>query len=479
MPLVPTNTPTPPPRQPPTPPPSNQPVHAVESQTGDTSVMAIFDFQHPPLVVAEEPMMSVGATTNGAIDGSDSKPINGGVILDGSVSGTPGGVAELNRILATEIIIEEPGMRVLGPFNCAGMTGHECCLSIKHQVRDSDVHNRAIQCHLDYDMTTCKKKYELKQSARKVWIHANHKYFVTREPKVTNKWTTCTDRWGSTRDWSTKFTYGHSDAPTSSSLVAPTPPVTFKPTAVPTHKPTSSNGSTSPPDAADLVETSGPCHSGYTCMQTYDFGNVDTTNTEWKIDLSVQSKLTTTEAMLAYQYAIKHWRNIIVGDLESVSTAGFADDGCAASYPEIIDDMHICGRDTEIDGVGGVLGSASITYVRSTDGTVISGNMEFDKDDVQAMINDGTFQTVITHEMGHILGLGSLWQQKGLVVSDGNGGYVYTGQHAIDVWKNTWQCTTDFPPVEAEGDSGTAGAHWDEDCMVNEVRCCLCHIAEL
>ena len=53
--------------------------------------------------------------------------------------------------------------------------------------------------------------------------------------------------------------------------------------------------------------------------------------------------------------------------------------------------------------------------------------MEFDKDDVvQAMINDGTFQTVITQEMGHILGLGSLWQQKGLVVSDGNGGYVYS-----------------------------------------------------
>ena len=479
MPLVPTNTPTPPPSQPPTPPPTPQPVGAVESQTGDSSVSSIFDFVDPPLVVAEEPMMSEGATTEGAISGSDSNPINGGVVLDGSTSGTPGGLAELNRILAMEPIIEEPGMRVLGPFNCAGMTGYECCLSIKHQVRDSDAHNRAIQCHLDYDMTTCKKKYELEQMERKVWIYANHKYFVTREPKVTNKWTTCTDRWDKERDWSTKFLYGHSDQPTTLSQAAPPPPLTFKPTAVPTHKPTFSNGSTSPPDAADLVETSGPCHSGYTCMQTSDFGVVDSTNTEWKIDLSVQSKLPTIDGMLAYQYAIQHWQDIIVGDLESVSTAGLADDGCAAGYPEIIDDVHICGRDALMDGVGGVLGSASIMYTRNTDGTVISGNMEFDVDDVQAMINDGTYQTVIIHEMGHILGLGSLWQQNNLVVSDGNGGFVYTGAHAINVWQNEWQCTTDFPPVEADGGSGTAGAHWEEDCMVNEVRCCLCHIAEL
>jgi hypothetical protein len=216
------------------------------------------------------------------------------------------------------------------------------------------------------------------------------------------------------------------------------------------------------------------CHPGYTCLQTSNFGIVDEVNTEWKVDLSVQSQLPYADAMLAYQYAVEHWQSIIVGDKASVGTADFADDGCAASYPDVIDDMHICGRDATIDGLGGILGSANINYVRSTDGTPIAGTMEFDKDDVAAMINDGTYYTVIVHEMGHILGLGSLWQQNNLVVSDGNGGFVYTGANAIDVWKNTWQCTTDFPPVETDGGSGTAGAHWEEECMVNEVRLCLC-----
>ena len=107
----------------------------------------------------------------------------------------------------------------------------------------------------------------------------------------------------------------------------------------------------------------------------------------------------------AYKTAMNHWQEIIVGDLESVSTLGMANDGCSHPFPEVIDDMHICGKDTELDGeVGGILGSASAMYERVTDGTVIAGNMEFDTADVQNMIDTGTWESVIIHEMGHIIG---------------------------------------------------------------------------
>ena len=47
-----------------------------------------------------------------------------------------------------------------------------------------------------------------------------------------------------------------------------------------------------------------------------------------------------------------------------------------------------------------VLGSAGPNMARTSDGTAISGQMEFDIADVQDLINDGSFEAVILHEMG-------------------------------------------------------------------------------
>ena len=58
--------------------------------------------------------MAEGATTDGVIAGTDTNPINGGIILDGTVTGTPEGVSRLNRALQTAPVIETAGPRVLG-----------------------------------------------------------------------------------------------------------------------------------------------------------------------------------------------------------------------------------------------------------------------------------------------------------------------------------------------------------------------------
>ena len=41
------------------------------------------------------------------------------------------------------------------------------------------------------------------------------------------------------------------------------------------------------------------------------------------------------------------------------------------------------------------------------------GTMQFDAADVEDMFNNGTLLGVITHEIGHILGFGTLWDLKG------------------------------------------------------------------
>lgn len=72
------------------------------------TVLMLFSTCFIPQTVAE------GATTDGVIAGTDTNPINGGIILDGSVTGTPEGVSRLNRALQTAPIIETAGPRVLG-----------------------------------------------------------------------------------------------------------------------------------------------------------------------------------------------------------------------------------------------------------------------------------------------------------------------------------------------------------------------------
>ena len=52
--------------------------------------------------------------------------------------------------------------------------------------------------------------------------------------------------------------------------------------------------------------------------------------------------------------------------------------------------------------------------------------MRFDSADVAQMAANGTLTAVIMHEMGHVLGLGTLWQNLGL-----RNGYNYTGAHAL------------------------------------------------
>lgn len=215
--------------------PTNPPVESTSTLASPLQVNNdAFDFVQAPLVVSAEPFLSVGATVDGARLGTDTNPINGGMVINANSHGTPDALEEVSRILAEPAVIEEAGARVLGPFNCAGMTGYECCLIVKHQVRDSDTSGKAIQCHLDYDVTTCKKKFELEQSDnKKVYIYANHKYFVSKDPKVTNTWSTCTTKWGGMeRDWAEKDS-SWSSAPTPTSYGLPTLHPTLRPTPLP------------------------------------------------------------------------------------------------------------------------------------------------------------------------------------------------------------------------------------------------------
>lgn len=185
-------------------PPPLEPITTVPSVVTGENVP--FDYSVPPLVVEPEPYLVEGATTDGAIAGVDGNPLNGGVVLDGEAASSGEGHVRLELCLNEPPTIAAAGLRTIGPFDCREMTGFDCCLSIKHMVRDADIHGKAIQCHLDYDESTCKKKWWLAtDTSKKVLIHANHNEMVSLDPVISGAWPQCDDKWGQNRDWSTKY----------------------------------------------------------------------------------------------------------------------------------------------------------------------------------------------------------------------------------------------------------------------------------
>jgi hypothetical protein len=114
-----------------------------------------------------------------------------------------------------------------------------------------------------------------------------------------------------------------------------------------------------------------------------------------------------------------------------------------------------------IDGPGGTLGSAGPTaggYDNSGFLLATTGVMNFDQDDVASL--GSHFTTVILHEMGHVLGLGTLWDYNGLYV---NGSGQYTGAAGLAAYRAEFgQPGATFVPVELGGGPGTADGHWNE-----------------
>ncbi len=153
--------------------------------------------------------------------------------------------------------------------------------------------------------------------------------------------------------------------------------------------------------------------------------------------------------------AAQRWSEIIIGDLPDVN----CDRG-------VIDDLLIDASIKSIDGTGGILGQAGYTAIRSgNDGLPCVGLMQFDSADVASMVADGTFERVVLHEMGHVLGLTSyLWQLRGLASVTS-----YTGANAVAAYDSLQPGVQTTVALEAAGGLGTRGSHWSETVFDTEL----------
>jgi hypothetical protein len=171
--------------------------------------------------------------------------------------------------------------------------------------------------------------------------------------------------------------------------------------------------------------------------------------------------------------AVSRWRQVITGDLADVVVNQPAT-GCGGGTPainETVDDLKIYVEVVAIDGVGSVLGSAGPCFIRTGSNLTVVGKMRFDSADLTSLENSGSLQAVILHEMGHVLGVGTLWTTFSLLTGAGTIDPYYTGAEGVAqcLSIDTTACTGNRVPVENTGGGGTADAHWRESIFTNEL----------
>lgn len=167
----------------------------------------------------------------------------------------------------------------------------------------------------------------------------------------------------------------------------------------------------------------------------------------FSIDFTFEGGLTASQEVI-FNEAKATWESYIVGYQAGITQTSIA----------------ITASGQTMDGEGGLLGSAGPRSAISRGGYWITrtGNMTFDSADLAALEANGMLDEVITHEIGHVLGLGTLWNEdwNQLYV---NGSGQYTGAFALDAYRDEFDPSATYVPVEMSGGAGTADGHWNEN----------------
>lgn len=166
----------------------------------------------------------------------------------------------------------------------------------------------------------------------------------------------------------------------------------------------------------------------------------------------------TASQITIFNQAAARWSQIITGDLPNATYQG-----------QTVDDVLISASGVAIDGTGNVLGQAGPDAFRSGSFLPYHGTMEFDTADLASMQANGELFDVILHEMGHVLGIGTIWDTKGLLSGAGGSNPLFTGAQATAAYNSIFGTSAAGVPVENTGGGGTRDSHWRESVFGNEL----------
>lgn len=187
----------------------------------------------------------------------------------------------------------------------------------------------------------------------------------------------------------------------------------------------------------------------------------------------------TSAQRTAIENAAARWSRVITGDLPDLRVS-FGAGICGAGSPGFslaVDDLTVFVGVEELDGAGGLLGTAGPCINRSAGALPIVGRVRLDGADLASMEESGLLENVMTHEVGHVLGIGTRWSAFLLLrnPSAGEGTPVDTyfaganGVQGFNLVGGGAYTGGQKVPVENVGALGTVNMHWRESVLGDEL----------
>lgn len=198
---------------------------------------------------------------------------------------------------------------------------------------------------------------------------------------------------------------------------------------------------------------------------------------DYRIDVRFFGPSLTDDQRALFTNAAARISAVITGDIPDAPVAADLSAACGMSglphMNENVDDLVIYASVQDIDGLGGILAESGPCVFRgSSAGNLAAvGVMSFDAADLERMMTNGTLQDVITHEMLHVVGVGTLWDVRSLLSGAGTTASTFLGTSAKQGCigdAGTSVCVLGVP-VENNGVPGTADAHWRESTFQSEL----------
>lgn len=199
------------------------------------------------------------------------------------------------------------------------------------------------------------------------------------------------------------------------------------------------------------------------------------TNSQFNLEVRFVGEGGTERVRNAFIQAAAKWRRMIVGHVHTLPV-NLAAGSCLSWVPaisETVNDVVIFARIGAIDGAGHILAQAGPCLYSTQTFLPIMGIMEFDEADIANTLNNGTFDDVVLHEMGHVLGIGTLWTVGRSLLADAGTALPYftgaTGRANFAVI-NTVTFSGNAVPVEGlPAPVGTRDGHWRESVLGREL----------
>lgn len=170
--------------------------------------------------------------------------------------------------------------------------------------------------------------------------------------------------------------------------------------------------------------------------------------------------------------AVQRWQRVIVSHVQSSQLTEPAN-RCFSGAPtinEVVEDLLVFVRITALDGPGNAVARASPCTVHLPSTLTQMGQIQLDSADMELLLGQGTLDNLITHELGHVLGFGTVWSSLGLISGTASDDPIFTGASARAQFLQLFSAYASSPvPVENTGDSGTRDSHWRHSVFNNEL----------